>query len=150
MNEQERRAPLRAAVDQARRQRLAAAADDLRSPGTRDASPPPGDHSDPVRDRPRSWEERQEARREAAKSLVDPALAVAPHVVKLVHPQAGDRLEEAVQALDRVTGNNIDGALAAASAAARDVERRVRERTDKVRQRGEDRRHPAQNPRRQR
>lgn len=151
MTDQDGRAHLRAAVDQARRQRLTAAVEERRR-RTTEVTPQPGDHSDPVRNRPQSAEERRAARREAATSLADPALAVAPHVVKLIHPEAGERLEQVVQAVDRTTGGNTDGLLAAGSAAVSELQRRAHDGVEAASRRAEERRYPAQNirPRRQR
>jgi hypothetical protein len=138
-------------VEQAQRQRLTAATEDRRSRDGRDASTAaPGDRSDPVRRRPLTWEERRDARREQAKALVDPALAVVPHVVKAVDREVGERVEEALQALDRVTGGNTDGAMTLAAAAAQEARRRVRENTEKRQRNAEDRRYPAQSPQRRR
>ena len=122
------------AVDQARQRRLEKAVDDLRSADDRgERTPVAGERGDPVRRRPGSWEERRQARRDVAKGLVDPALAVAPEVVKIICPEAEQPIQAATQAFDRVTGHNTDGALSVVSHAV-----------DRLKAGDENRRYPAQ------
>ena len=111
---------------------------------------PSGDLSDPVRDRPGSWEERRQARQEKARGLVDPVPAITLEVVKVVDREAGEQVEAVVQAFDRSSGHNTDGAVNVLSLGVQDCRRRGQEAVERLKEVREDRRYPAQAPRRTR